>query len=70
LQWAISKIINDSDSEENTEISDTENFSDHLHFSGSSSSSSEKEISPQLEPTTGHQRMLRVKPNNEDLILN
>jgi hypothetical protein len=27
LQWAISKIINDSHSEENTEISDTKNFS-------------------------------------------
>jgi hypothetical protein len=32
LQWAISKIINNSDSEENTEISDTEKFSEHLPF--------------------------------------
>jgi hypothetical protein len=40
----------DSDSEECTEIYNTEKFSEHFHFIGSSGSSSEEEIFPQPEP--------------------
>jgi hypothetical protein len=42
---AISEIINSSHSEECNEISDSESFSEHFCFSGSSSISSEEEIS-------------------------
>jgi hypothetical protein len=41
------------------EISDTENLSEHLCFSGSRSSSSEEEISPPLEPGKGFIGTLR-----------
>jgi hypothetical protein len=62
LQQAKSEIINGSDSEENTEISDSDNFSEHFKFSGSSNSSSstEEEISSEPEPSRGH------KKNTED----
>jgi hypothetical protein len=59
-QQVIVEFINSSDSEECTEIPDSESFSEHFYFSGSSNSS-EEEISPQSESSQGHKRTLREK---------
>jgi hypothetical protein len=57
----VSEIINDSDSEECTEILVIKNFSQHLCFSDSSTSSSEEEISLPLEPRRGCKGTLRAE---------
>jgi hypothetical protein len=60
-QQAIQEIMNYSDSEECTKIPNTEKFSEHFHFGGSSSSSNKEEICPQPKPSRGCKITLREK---------